>query len=91
MVDLGLGYTYLTAEQMTRQDVRLVASCSPYAAAVCRWLSPVESYLSLGATGTGYFSREDASFGPPPSWAKIQVDHEDSLRGRSGHADWEVT
>ena len=87
ILNLGLAYTYLTATD-DEDDVRLLRR-PRHMLQLSAWLSPVESF-SFGLTGTGYFSREDAMFGPPPSYSKIQVDQEDYFVVDL-HADWQVT
>lgn len=73
-LELGLGYTYLTAMD-EESDLRLLRR-PRHVVQVSAFYSPSET-LSFGLTGRGYFGREDASFGPPPAFAQIQADQED--------------
>ncbi|MGJ8652233.1 MAG: TonB-dependent receptor [Opitutaceae bacterium] len=85
-IELGLGYTYLTATD-DENDIRLLRR-PRHLLQLSAFYTPVD-YLSLGLTGTGYFGREDASFGPPPFYAKIQADQEDYFVVEL-HLEWDI-
>ena len=87
ILDLGMAYTYLTATD-DETDVRLLRR-PRHMLQMSAWLSPVES-VNIGLTGTGYFDREDAIFGPPPTYSKVQIDQEDYFVVDL-LVDWKVT
>ncbi|MGJ8639169.1 MAG: TonB-dependent receptor [Opitutaceae bacterium] len=84
---LGLGYTYLTAMD-DENDVRLLRR-PRHLLQLSAFYQPIDS-LSVGLTGTGYFGREDASFGPPPTFTMIQADQEDYFVVEL-HLSWDVS
>jgi vitamin B12 transporter len=74
ILDLGLSYTYLTA--LNNETGKRLLRRPRHILQASAWLTPI-SKLDIGLTATGYFDREDAIFGPPPTFSTLQINQED--------------